>query len=248
MFKTILLILSVSTLLSAQDCDNRYVTGLPTQDVDKILCKKRFILGYSRDTKTPLWAVEHLKRDELTKKSELSGFRYRRDYALERKERATSSDYAYSTQDRSFLVPFEDVSADHSAASETFMMSNIVPQDPKLNRYAWIYLERGVRELADVYEEVYVVTGVAYLDKEVKHIGHHKIAVPTHFYKAVYAPNTVDGPKMWAWIVPNEAIKPEQMKNYRLSVDTLEEKLNIDLFPGLKPTLQASIERKVIPL
>jgi len=239
------------TLLSAQDCSEFYPEGFPTQDVDKVICKKAFVIGYSFDTKTPLWAVEHLNKQTEMKKIPLEGFRYRRDYALSRKHRSTSSDYAYTNQDRSQLVPFEDVNTDHFSSSDTFLMSNIAPQDTKLNRHGWIYLERGMRELADVYDEVIVVTGVAFLHEDkanIKRIGTHKVAVPTHYYKAVYAPNTIDGPKMWAWLVPNEAIDYKKMKNYRTSVDVLEQKLNIDLFPELKESLQARIESKIIPL
>jgi len=252
LFKYVVSLCSLLTLLSAYDCSTHYPEGFPTQQVDKILCKKAFVIGYSFNTKTPLWAVEHLtKEHENDKRVNLEGFRYHRDYALERKYRSTSSDYVYSTQDRSALVPFEDMNRDHFASNETFVMSNIAPQNYTLNRHAWVYLERGVRELANVYEEVVVVTGVAFLqdDKEApQRIGHHQVAVPTHYYKAVYAPNTIDGPKMWAWIVPNIAIDYKKMKEYRTTVDVLEATLGIDLFPNLSPTLQARVESKAIPL
>jgi len=251
LFKSIIFSLFAIASVYAADCSTLYPEGLPTQTVDKVLCKKQFVIGYSFETKTPMWAVERLSRQNNSELLPLDGFRFRRDYALSRKDRASSSDYMYTTQDRSPLVPFEDVNTDHTASAESFLMSNIAPQNYKLNRHAWIYLERGVRELADVYEEVHVVTGVAFLQEKyekVERIGTHKVAVPTHYYKAVYAPNTVDGPKMWAWIVPNEDIDYKEMKHYRTSVDELEKMLDIDLFPELKPSLQASIESKVIPL
>ena len=241
----------MSLTLLANECSHTYPEGLPAQPVDTIICKKSFAIGYSFDTKTPIWAIERLSRDQNLTRLPLEGFRFRRDYAVSRKHRSTSSDYAYTTQDRSQLIPFEDVNTDHFASSDTFLMSNIAPQNAKLNRHAWVYLERGMRELADVYGEIVVVTGVAFLHKnrsDMKRIGTHKVAVPTHYYKAVYAPNTIDGPKMWAWLVPNEAVATSDMKSYRMSVDKLERALNINLFPNLKPSLQASIESKSIPL
>jgi len=251
LFKSVLTFITLSLTLLANECSNTYPEGLPAQTVDTIICKKSFAIGYSFDTKTPIWAIERLSKDQHLTHLTLEGFRFRRDYALSRKHRSTSSDYAYSTQDRSQLIPFEDVNTNHFASSDTFLMSNIAPQNAKLNRHAWVYLERGVRELADVYGEIVVVTGVAFLhDKpeDIERIGTHKVAVPTHYYKAVYAPNTVDGPKMWAWLVPNKAVATNDMKNYRISVDTLEHQLKINLFPNLKPSLQASIESKYIPL
>ena len=251
MFKSIIFSLLIANTIFANDCQSLYPEGLPTQGVDKVLCKKRFVIGYSYQTKTPMWALETLQKRGTAEAVPLDGFRYKRDYALARKHRATSSDYVYSSLDRSPLVPFEDMDTDHAASSDTFLMSNIAPQDYTLNRHAWVYLERGVRELADVYDEVHVVTGVAFLHKKYEkqqYIGNHKVAVPTHYYKAVYAPNTPDGPKMWAWIVPNEAIDYKKMKNYRTSVDVLEAKLGINLFPNLNASLQKSIESKTIPL
>ena len=251
MFRSILSLLTLFSLVFASDCSTLYPEGFPTQNVDKVLCKKNFVIGYSFDTKTPLWAVEHLSKKSDTKRIKLEGFRYHRDYALERKHRATSSDYAYSTQDRSPLVPFEDMNSEHFASHETFVMSNIAPQDYKLNRHAWVYLERGVRELADVYNKVIVVTGVAFLEEKnmkLERIGRHQIAVPTHYYKAVYAPDTVDGPKMWAWIVPNKPIDYKKMKAYRTTVDKLENRLGIDFFPNLTKELQERVESKTVPL
>ena len=251
MLRSIIFTILFSNAIFANDCQSLYPEGLPTQNIDKLLCKKNFVIGYSYKTKTPMWTIETLQKRDDTEAVSLDGFRYKRDYALARKYRATSSDYVYSTMDRSPLVPFEDMNTDHAASSDTFLMSNIAPQDYTLNRHAWVYLERGIRELADVYNEVHVVTGVAFLHKKYEkqqYIGNHKIAVPTHFYKAVYAPHTQDGPKMWAWIVPNEAIDYKNMKNYRTSVDKLEAILHIDLFPALKRSIQKSVEQKVIPL
>ena len=251
MLKSILFMTLFANAIFANDCPSLYPEGIPTQTVDKVLCKKRFVIGYSYETKTPMWAIETLQKKDKEEALSLEGFRYKRDYALSRKYRATSSDYVYSSLDRSPLVPFEDVATDHTASNDTFLMSNIAPQNYKLNRHAWVYLERGVRELADVYNEVHVVTGVAFLHpkyEKQEYIGNHKVAVPTHYYKAVYAPNTPDGPKMWAWIVPNEAIDYKKMKNYRTSVDQLEKILNIDLFPNLRQPLQEHVEGKVIPL
>jgi len=252
LFKLIVFQLFFFVSLFAQDCSDLYPEGLPTQPVDKILCKKFFVIGYSYDTKTPLWAVEKLHKDNnRTHHLGLGGFRYKRDYALAKKHRSTSSDYAYSTQDRSQLVPFDDVNTDHTASVETFLMSNIAPQDATLNRNGWIYLARGVRDLANVYGEVHVVTGVAFLNdknSKVERIGTNKVAVPTHYYKAVYALHTTDGPKMWAWIVPNKAIDYKKMKNYRTTVDNLEKILDINLFPNLEQPFQENVEGKVAPL
>ena len=62
MFKSIIFSLLIAHTIFANDCQSLYPEGLPTQGVDKVLCKKRFVIGYSYQTKTPMWALETLQK------------------------------------------------------------------------------------------------------------------------------------------------------------------------------------------
>ena len=44
--------------------------------------------------------------------------------------------------------------------SESFFLTNMIPQDPGNNRGIWKYVEEYTRFWADAYGEVYVVSGV----------------------------------------------------------------------------------------
>lgn len=62
-------------------------------------------------------------------------------------------------------------------------MSNMSPQLPGFNRVGWRVLEEHVRDLANEYNELYVVTGPIYQGNEGT-IG-NGVAIPSAFYKVI---------------------------------------------------------------
>lgn len=54
-----------------------------------------------------------------------------------------------------------------AAMDQTFLMTNIVPQHPQLNRNVWSSLESWCRHLTKRHEEVLVITGSLYLPKKI---------------------------------------------------------------------------------
>jgi len=98
---------------------------------------------------------------------------------------STYSDYTGSGYDRGHLA--NDASFDWSSAAlySTYSMANIIPQEPTVNKYAWIDTENLEREKAQVYSSVEVIIGVVYADNPMR-IGSNNIAVPTGFYKSIY--------------------------------------------------------------
>ena len=89
---------------------------------------------------------------------------------------AHTSDYAGTGYDRGHLCP----SADKQAA--TFVMSNVAPQAPKLNRQSWEHLEARCRYWA---AHGYTVTITAGVCDSIGTIAHGHITVPGHFWKVV---------------------------------------------------------------
>ena len=92
----------------------------------------------------------------------------------------TPSDYDNTGLDRGHLVPAADASTDDQM-SDTFLMTNMTPQEPTVNRNSWRLLEASVRTMPAVY----VLTGAVYTGST-KTIGKHVIPVPTSYYKIVW--------------------------------------------------------------
>ena len=89
-------------------------------------------------------------------------------------------DYTDSGYDRGHLTPAADA-GNEVQMRDTFLMTNMTPQLPDVNRIIWKELEAMVRGM----ETQYVVTGAIYGDTSTC-IGEHRIPVPSAYYKVVY--------------------------------------------------------------
>jgi endonuclease G len=80
--------------------------------------------------------------------------------------RITPADYTGSGFDRGHLCPSADRSSSPEANSQTFFMTNIIPQTPDLNRNVWNDFETYSRDLVKKNRvDLYVVAG-CYGDRE----------------------------------------------------------------------------------
>jgi len=96
------------------------------------------------------------------------------------KNSPTPGDYDNTGLDRGHLTPAADAGNDNQM-SDTFLMTNMTPQEPTVNRISWRMLEANVRTMPATY----IVTGAIYTGST-KTIGKHNVPVPTSYYKIVY--------------------------------------------------------------
>lgn len=97
------------------------------------------------------------------------------------KNSPTPGDYDNTGFDRGHLVPAADAVND-AQMSDTFLMTNMTPQEPTVNRNVWRLLEVKVRAMTNAK---YVVTGATYTTSP-KTIGKHQVPVPASYYKIIY--------------------------------------------------------------
>ncbi|MCH9634108.1 MAG: hypothetical protein S4CHLAM7_08510 [Chlamydiae bacterium] len=194
------------------------------------LKQKGYSLVYDGRAKVPLWTHEHLTKKNLEKQAGRKGMHFYENPKIYPLHRSTLSDYYHSGYDRGHMVPAADQQFTEDALKETFLLSNICPQNPKLNQGYWAKLERHARELAQEHSSVDVVTGPLYLptvegDKKYvtyEVIGANNVSVPTHFYKIIQV-NTKKGPQIKAYLVPNQCISTEtHLKEYQVSIQEVE--------------------------
>ena len=93
------------------------------------------------------------------------------------------SEYTKSGYDRGHLAPSGDFAWDQNANDATFVMSNMVPQTPNLNRDSWKRLEDQVRRWACGEEKITVVTGPVLSE----HLPRMKsgLEIPQKFFKII---------------------------------------------------------------
>lgn len=165
--------------------------------------------------------------------------------------------------ERGHQIPSADRYAD-GANEATFYGTNITPQKPGLNGNAWASLEGFVRDWSYKLDTLYVVTGVdlsgstSYAtDNDGK-----KIKVPTGYYKVLLGYKrsknigitaTTGGYTAIAFYFRHATTYEDEIPGCAMTVDALEEKLNMDFFPllstpigigkgGVGPTLSAKVE------
>ena len=101
---------------------------------------------------------------------------------------ANHNDYNRTGYDRGHMCPAQDRSRDLLAMRSTFVMSNIAPQAPSLNRGAWKKTENFCRSAAILYDSVQVIALPIFLNRDTLFLGNHQLAVPHAFIKAAWIP------------------------------------------------------------
>ncbi|MBE6402203.1 MAG: DNA/RNA non-specific endonuclease [Lentisphaerae bacterium] len=214
--------------------------GAPGYNCDVIIDRMGYALGYSEKYEQPLWVTYKLTADEVkSKKAKRSG-----DFRIDEyipTGSATPDDYKKSYFDRGHLAPAADMSFSLQAMSESFYMSNMSPQRPEFNRGIWKDLEEKVRDIAVACGSVYVVTGPVFEPHlPCITIGRNKVAVPDKYYKIIFDANAKN-PKAIGFIIPNSNVK-EDLANFAVSVDAVEEASGLDFFPALNKADEMKIE------
>lgn len=139
--------------------------GFPSYDSVRI--RGNFVLSYDRRNRVSNWVMEHLTSDKI--EAEACGSRRRsrfhEDETIHDYFRATLSDYRNSGYDRGHLAATGNHRHYQRDLDETFVLSNITPQNAFFNQGIWHSLEKHALDLAKEYGSVYVCSGPLYLPR-----------------------------------------------------------------------------------
>ena len=132
---------------------------------------------------------------------------------------AKPSDYAGSGYDQGHLAPDGDMSWDTQVEFESFLMSNMSPQLPNLNRGIWKALESDVRAWAYGNNQAYTIyAGNIYTVGKSKTIG-GGVVVPDYLYKIVINNATK---QVLAFTFPQVASQPIDLPAHLVSIASIE--------------------------
>ena len=231
-----LLTLSLSNAAWARSCHEQYFLNTPPQIINTKLtqqnydlCFNGFAVKYSGVTRTPLWAAEYLTRDRLIQARTLDRQgNFHEENRLPPEVRATLADYRSSGFDRGHMAPNGDM-ATRAQQFDSFSLANMIPQAPQNNREVWRNVEEATRALGQQEEQVYVVTGPAYLGSRIQRIGN--VLVPSYVWKAVYYPKRNAGS---AYFAPNDDSGQVEV----ISLRELTNRVGIDPFPAVSDAIK----------
>ncbi|MFT5852139.1 MAG: endonuclease G [Colwellia sp.] len=208
--------------------------GKPAQNTTDF-CREGYALGYDMELKSAKWVSYKLLRDLKGGVDRQDDFR--EDPDIPSRYRTTVKDYVEPIYDMGHLGNSESIDQSVLANSQTFLMSNMVPQLPGHNRSIWKGLENRERKYADKLGMVFVFTGPIY-SNPLHYIG-NKVPVPSALWKVIYSPSTN---KVIAFLIPHEKLKTSQLNKYLVSVDEIERISGLDLFESFDDVKENSLE------
>ena len=141
------------------------------------------------------------------------------DSSLLPDQRAETSDYAKSGYDLGHIVPFGDQAWDPQVGLESFLLTNMAPQLPKLNRGSFKHLESSVRGWTFQRKHPFLVYVGSIYDITDKTIGPNKVVVPHGFFKIVI--DTVTN-EVAGFIFPNKPNTSNDLVKLRAPIAQIE--------------------------
>jgi len=158
---------------------------------------------------------------------------FREDTDIPAEFRTKKYDYIRTGYDRGHLAPAADFTDDIKKMSESFLLSNIAPQYPSINRGVWKKIEEWTRTIAIKYNEVYVITGPIFNTK--KYDQSPVLRIPDSFYKIVIEPKQE---KIITFIVPNFYTEKNEITDFISTVSDVESKTDINFSPQIPKQLE----------
>jgi endonuclease G len=202
--------------------------GYPQDNLnDTLLNYTGFSISYNEDYEEPSWVAYILTRKEVQSGSEVRSENFRPDKNISRRS-ATLKDYSGSGYDRGHMAPAGDMKWSARAMSESFLLSNMSPQEPGFNRGIWSRLEAQVREWAIKNDSILVISGPV-LKSIKKYIGKDRVGVPDYYFKVI-ADISAPTYKVIAFVLPNRSSTGDVM-NYAVTIDSVERITGYNFFP-----------------
>ena len=176
---------------------------IPDSLSSEIIERICYTMSYNRTTRQPNWVMWELDGGHVMKRKDDVWNEYREDLSLDAEYRSTLADYASSGYDRGHMCPGCDCNWNDDGRDETFLLSNMCPQNPNLNRGDWKEIEIACRKWAKTYGSIYIVCGpIFFKSQEHERIGPNRIPVPEAFFKVILYAGT-SSPKGIGFICRN---------------------------------------------
>ena len=223
----------------AAEADDKLVMQTsPKGTPEQILERTGYVASYNKATLLPNWVAWHLTAERTEGSAKRSGVDFAEDTEVP-EPRATDWDYYNSGYDRGHMCPAADNKWSKKAMEESFLFTNMCPQNGNLNRGDWNEMEMACRKWAKKYGALYIVCGPILYKGKHKTIGKNKVVVPEAFFKVVL--RTGDDPQAIGFIYKNTSgNRPKD--SYVNTVDEVERITGIDFFPSLPDDVEKNVE------
>lgn len=217
--------------------------GVPT---NYLMEKPQYALSYHRDNGRPNWVAWHLDTGWLGSTPRQDDFRADTSLPVGWYQ-VSGTDYSGSGYDRGHMCPSADRTKTVADNSATFLMTNMIPQAPTNNQQTWANLESYCRTLANSGNELYIISGGF---GNSGFIAGGRVAIPTTTWKVIMVlpagtndvSRVTTATRLIAVSVPNNNSVVSDWRQYRVSVDNVENLTGYDFFSNVSPSIQSVIE------
>lgn len=229
---------------------------------NQLLTRLSYTTSYNKETRCPNWVAWHLTAEHTDGEFVRRGVPYfdkvgeacgigivnretsKGDYFVDMEAEAPRQEFEDwekrpAEMSHGHICPAGDNKWSKVAMNQSFLLTNMCPQDETLNGGGWKKLEDRCRDWAKKYDDIYIVSGPIFYDGVRRSFGKNKIGVPDAFFKVVLCVN--DSPKAIGFIYENSSQSQSMAKCVR-SVDDVEKITNFDLFYSLPDSIEDEIE------
>lgn len=229
---------------------------------EQLLSRYAYTTSYNQETKCPNWVAWSLTREHTVGPYSRDGVPYYddkgsaigipsftvdvvsneyfvdNDVPMPRQEHVDWKEHPRGI-DHGHMCPAADCTWDKVAMNQSFLLTNMCPQNHDLNGGDWAKLESKCRTWAKHYGQIYIVAGPIFDGNNQQTFGVHKIPIPDAFFKVVLC---LQGkPKAIGFFYNNDSSN-QPMRNQVRSVDEIESITGFDFFSSLPDELEDAIE------
>lgn len=228
------------TTVAQQNTNALLAVGIPKGVSNQVLNYQTIRVNFNPSMRIPN-SVAYELTATMVDMADAPGHENRKNYNYARDNSVKTCpenwEYRGSGYSRGHMAPAMDMRWDKTAMTQCFYMTNMCPQDTKLNNDHWRVLEEKVHRWAKRDKRIMVYTGPI-MGKNPRMIGKNQqnIAVPDAFFKVLYAP---DQGRSIAFIYENKPC-PGNISKYAVTVAEVERRTGL-IFSSAIPKRQCSI-------
>ena len=198
---------------------------------DYIIERPQYVVSYCAKKNTANWVGWHLSESWIGDEPRFTG-QFRADTSLpDTFYRVTHSDYTHSGYDRGHIVRSKERSRTREDNISTFILSNVFPQTPDLNRGVWLKFEDYCLQRAkQTGKHAYIIAGGVYHTNRTLHDA-GKVMIPDSCFKITLfteLPSFSDGYRLSdidvvAVMMPNtDGVRRDDWQQYQTTVEHIE--------------------------
>lgn len=225
-----------------------------------------FSLEWDKANRTQRWSAYTITKKTITKGWDRSNWNgavwkgtvwngdpFQEDSIIPSQYRTTLYDHRSNGYDRGHIVNSNDRLMCKEANGQTYYLSNIQPQLNGFNAGVWLNMENKVHSWGaalSAQEVMYVVKGgttqkTSKVPQPFLSDPNCRVPVPAYFWMAIVKKDyygRLTGIAFWA---QHKVDRSTNLSSYQITIDELESRIGIDLFPNLPDAEEKEVEKTI---